>query len=68
MKMLMKAAATLLVAIAAFLVYAVIHAAGSAGGARTGVAVGYVAGALVLGLVAVTLWRKSERRRSHPSV
>ena len=30
MKILMKAAATLFVAIAAFLVYAVIHAAGSA--------------------------------------
>jgi hypothetical protein len=59
MKVLLKIAATLLVAIAAFLVYAVIHAAASAGGARVGVSVGYVAGALVLGFVAVTLWRKS---------
>jgi hypothetical protein len=59
MKVLLKAVATLFVAIAAFLVYAVVHAAASAGGARVGVSIGYIAGALVLGFIAVTLWRKS---------
>jgi hypothetical protein len=68
MKILMKAAATLSVAIAAFLVYAVIHAAASAGGARAGIAVAYIAGAFVLAFVAATLWRRSERRGSQPSV
>jgi hypothetical protein len=61
MKVLLKVVATLFVAIAAFLVYAVVNAAASAGGARVGVSVGYIAGALVLGFVAVTLWRKSAR-------
>jgi hypothetical protein len=62
MKVLLKVVAVLFVAIAAFLVYAVIHAAASSGGARVGVAIGYVAGALVLGALAVTLWRTSAPR------
>jgi len=62
MKVLMKIVATLFVAIAGFLVYAVVNALASAGGARPGVAVGYVAGALVLGAVAVNMWRKSSLR------
>ena len=61
MKVLLKIAATLFVAIAAFLVYAVVHAAASAGGARVGVSIGYIAAAIVLGLLAVTIWRKSAR-------
>ena len=43
--------------ISAFLIYAVIHAAASAGGARVGVAIGYVAGAIVLSALGVWLWR-----------
>jgi hypothetical protein len=58
----MKIVAVLFVAIAAFLIYAVIHAAASAGGARVGVCIGYVAGSLVLGFLAITLWRKSGPR------
>jgi hypothetical protein len=59
MKVLLKIAAMLFVAIAAFLVYAVAHDAASAGGARLGVSAGHVAGALLLSFVAVTSWRKS---------
>lgn len=58
----MKAAAILLVLIAAFLIYAVIHALGSAGGAKAGVSVGYIVAALVLGYVASMLWRRSGPR------
>jgi hypothetical protein len=47
------------VAIAVFLVYAVVNALASAGAARPVVAVGYVVGALVLGFAAVKLWRGS---------
>jgi len=56
----MKLVSVLLVAIAAFLVYAVIHAAASAGGARVGVCIAYIAGALVLGFMAHRMWRRSE--------
>ncbi len=61
MKVLLKIVAVVLVAIGAFLVYAVIHAMASAGGAKTGVAIGYVAGAIILGYVASRLWRRSSR-------
>ncbi len=54
-----KLAAVLFVALAAFLLYAVVAAASSAGGARVGVCAGYVAGALVLVALAVTMWRRS---------
>jgi threonine/homoserine/homoserine lactone efflux protein len=64
MKILMKAAATIMLALAAFLVYAVLHAGASAGGARAGVAIGYIAGALVLTFVATKLWRRSARHGS----
>jgi len=67
MKVFLKLVASVLVAIGAFLIYAVIHAVLSAGGARPGVAVGYVAGALVLGFVAVSLWRKSAPRAKAPT-
>jgi hypothetical protein len=60
MKVVMKLVAVLLVAIAAFLVYAVIHAAASAGGARVGVCIAYLAGALILGFLALRTWRRSE--------
>ena len=58
MKVLLRFVAVLFVAIGAFLIYAVIHAMASAGGARTGVAIGYVAGAIVLALLAAKLWRR----------
>ncbi len=61
MKVLAKIASVLFVLIAAFLVYAVVAAFASAGGANVAVCVGYVIGALVLGFLAVTLWRRSAR-------
>jgi threonine/homoserine/homoserine lactone efflux protein len=64
MKVVLKFVAGLFVAIGVFLIYAVVHAAASAGGARVGVAVAYVAGALVLGFLAVTMWRRSVPRSS----
>ena len=68
MKVVLKLIATLFVAIALFLVYAVIHAAASAGGARVGVCIGYVAAALVLGYLASRLWRRSSGARASASV
>jgi hypothetical protein len=56
-----------LVLIAAFLVYAVINAMASAGGAKAGVAIGYVVGAAILTYVAVWLWRKSIGRQVGPA-
>ena len=58
----MKLVSVIFVAVAAFLIYAVIAALASAGGARVGVAVGYIVGAAILGYLAVWLWRKSSRR------
>jgi uncharacterized PurR-regulated membrane protein YhhQ (DUF165 family) len=58
MKVLLRIVAVLFVAIGAFLVYAVIHALGSDGGARAGVAVGYIVGAALLTWAAVALWRR----------
>jgi multisubunit Na+/H+ antiporter MnhB subunit len=58
MTVLLRIVAALFILIAAFLVYAVIHAAASAGGARTGVAIGYIAGAIVLAAAAAWLWRR----------
>lgn len=68
MKVLLRLISVVFVAIAAFLVYAVIHAAASAGGARAGVAVGYIIGSLVLVGLAALLWRRAGPRRvSAPS-
>jgi hypothetical protein len=58
-RILLKLIAVIFAALAAFLVYAVINAAASAGGARVGVCIAYVAGALVLLLLAGRLWRRS---------
>jgi hypothetical protein len=58
-RILLKLIAVIFAALAAFLVYAVINAATSAGGARVGVCIAYVAGALVLLLLAGRLWRRS---------
>lgn len=62
MKVLLKIVAALFVAVGAFLVYAVIHAVASAGGANVAVCVGYIAGAVVLGFLALKLWRRSVPR------
>ncbi|HTX45883.1 MAG TPA: hypothetical protein VMD48_06390 [Solirubrobacteraceae bacterium] len=64
MSVLLKIVAVVLVAIGAFLVYAVIHAMASAGGAKTGVAIGYIVGAILLGYVASWLWRRSSRPKT----
>ncbi len=68
MKLVLKVIAALFVAIALFLVYAVIHAATSAGGARVGVCIGYIAAAVVLCYLASRLWRRSSRARATASV
>ena len=67
MKVVLKIVAALFAAIAAFLIYCVIAAVSSAGGAKPAVCAGYVAGAIVLCYLAGTLWRKSSRK-SVPSV
>jgi multisubunit Na+/H+ antiporter MnhB subunit len=58
MKVLMRIVAVVLVAIGAFLIYAVIHAMASAGGAKVGVSIAYVVGAIVLAILAGRLWRR----------
>jgi multisubunit Na+/H+ antiporter MnhB subunit len=62
MRPLMKVFAVILAAVAAFLIYAVINAVTSAGGARVGVCIGYVAGALILLYFAGRLWRRPAAR------
>ena len=62
MNFLLRSAAVLAVAIGLFLMYAVVNAVSSDGGARAGVAIGYVAGAIVLAAVAVWAWRTANRR------
>ncbi len=62
MKVLLRIVAVVLVLIAAFLVYAVINAVTSEGGARAGVAVAYVVGSIVLLAVAGKLWSFRGRR------
>ena len=58
MKVLLRAVAVLFVLVAAVRVYAVIHAAASAGGARPAVAIAYIIGAIVLAVAASRLWRR----------
>jgi hypothetical protein len=62
MNFLLRTSAVVAVALALFLIYAVINAVASEGGARAGVAVGYVAGAIVLSAGAVWAWRTARRR------
>jgi threonine/homoserine/homoserine lactone efflux protein len=68
MKVFMRLVAGLFVAIALFLVYAVINAATSTAGARVGVCIAYVVGATVLVFLATKLWAKSASRRGTPEV
>jgi hypothetical protein len=63
---LLKVIAVIFWAISAFLVYAVIHAAASAGGARVGVAIGYVVGAIVLSFLGVRMWRRPAKTAAGP--
>lgn len=64
MVVLRRIVSLILWAISAFLIYAVIHAAASAGGARVGVAIGYVAGAIVMTALGVWLWRVKKKART----
>ena len=59
MKVILKIVAILFVLVGAFLIYAVIAAASSAGGANVPVCIGYIAGALVLGFLAFKMWKRS---------
>jgi hypothetical protein len=59
MSVLLRVFAVLAIAIAAFLVYAVIAAVTSDEGARAGVAIAYIVGAALLTFAAVTAWRRA---------
>jgi hypothetical protein len=56
---LLKIVAAVMVAVGLFLIYAVIHAMASAGGARGGVVAAYIVGAIALAFAASRLWRRS---------
>jgi hypothetical protein len=58
MTLLLRVVAAVCIVIAAVLVGAVIAALGSDGGAKPGVAVAYIVGAIILVLVAIRLWRR----------
>ncbi len=59
MTILLRVIAVLFVAIAAFLVYAVVNALTSDGGARAGVAVAYIVGAILLSAAARVMWMRA---------
>jgi hypothetical protein len=58
MRIVLRVIAVLFVAIAAFLLFAVINALLSDEGARAGVAVAYTVGAILLVALASWLWRR----------
>ncbi len=62
MKIALRILAVIFVAIAVFLVVVTISAFNSAGGARTGVAVAYLVGAVVLLAAAAWMWRRTPAR------
>lgn len=64
MRIFLKILAVLCVAIGLFLIYAVVHAMASAGGAKAGIAILYVVIAVVLAYAASWLWRRSSRAGS----
>jgi peptidoglycan/LPS O-acetylase OafA/YrhL len=66
MKIVLRILSVLCVAIAAFLLFAVINALASDGGARAGVAIGYTVGAAILIAGAVAMWRNTTRGTSTP--
>jgi hypothetical protein len=65
MKVLRRLGSVLFVAIAAFLIYAVVAAATSSAGARIPVCVGYVVGAILLSFGAKKLWGGRSTGVSH---
>ena len=68
MGVLLRVIAVLCLAIAAFLIYAVIAALTSDEGARAGVAIAFTVGAIALAFVAARLWRfQSLKRGSRPN-
>ena len=64
MRVLLRIVAVLFVLVAAFLGYAVINALNSSGGAKPGVTIAYVIGAIVLVAAAVWMWRRPASVRS----
>lgn len=66
MKVFLRVVSVAVWLVAAFLIYAVVHALASAGGARAGVAVGYVAGAIVLIAAGVWMWRWRPKDKGKP--
>jgi hypothetical protein len=62
MNVLLRVVAVIFVAVGGFLIYAVINAMTSDEGAKTGVAILYVAIALVLGYAAWWMWGKAGKR------
>ena len=56
MKAVLKVVSVLFIAVAAFLVYAIVAAVSSEEGARVGVCIAYAAIAGVLGFAAAKLW------------
>jgi threonine/homoserine/homoserine lactone efflux protein len=66
MNTLFRILAVLCVLVAAVLIYAVIAALGSDGGAKPVVAVLYIVGSIVLGYAAIRLWRGPSRRPAQP--
>ena len=66
MPVLLRVFSVLAVLFAAVLVYAVINAAASEGGARAGVAIAFIIGAAVLGWLAVMAWKRAGRPPAAP--
>jgi hypothetical protein len=65
MKVVLRTIAVLCVALAAFLIFAIISAVGSAGGANVPVCIGYAIASAILVYVARLLWlRPAHGRRA----
>jgi multisubunit Na+/H+ antiporter MnhB subunit len=61
MRIFLRVLSVPMVAIGVLLVYAVIHAMSSAGGAKAGVSIGYIAGAIILFGLSVMIWRRQPK-------
>ena len=61
MRIFLRVLSIPMILIGAFLVYAVIHAMASAGGARVGVAIAYIAGAVILFGLSAAIWRSKPK-------
>jgi len=62
MRIIFRVVAVVLVLVAALLIYAVIAAVTSDEGARVGVSIAYILGAIVAIAAAAALWRRPARR------